>query len=476
MEDRISNLFQWLNLSESFRFNDAIEVIDTEDSGRGVYLQKQIHLKRNDVLISIPSSYQLNFHSVLYHIAKFNNSISIPNVTSASSDDSEISSFQDPRYQAYSILSQEFLLQLSSFQLLCLYILAEWVLLPKWTSNTSFVSFWKPFFDVWPTESELGSIPTIWNCKRNSTVTEQYNILMKSLSYASLSHTHRITELVHNDWEVISPIIEKWNQMYPTQLTLDEQFNKFLHVYFIINSRCLYCEIPLKKDSDDRILSNFTMVPLVDFLNHSDTIDKYCYPQVNHFKKDGINGVGQFMIRVGDHEYNQIGEQIFLNYGPHSNDFLLNEYGFVIPNNRWDFIDITGMIMTLLEQNSKDNKKKMIQLLKENDYWGEYTINNDEISYRTSVALSLIVTKDFERVKKFMVGYISEDYFIPKIKATLIEMLKRIITKAANIISTINIQIQENSDIIHQRYVENLIIIQKDYIKIAQKHIKRMDT
>lgn len=475
MEDKISNLFQWLNLSENFQFSDAIEVIDTEDSGRGVYLQKQIKLKKNNVLISIPSSYQLNYHSVLFHIANFNKSISIPNVTSTSSDDLEVHSSEDPRYNAYSILSQDFLLQLSSFQLLCLYILAEWILLPQWTSDTSIVSFWKPFFDVWPTESELGSIPTVWNCQRKTNLKDQYNNLTKSLSYASLSHMQRITKLVQNDWELIYPIIEGWNEMYPTQLTLDEQFDKFLHIYFIINSRCLYCEIPLKKDSEDRIASNFTMVPLVDFLNHSDTIDKYCYPQVNIFKKDGISGVGQFMIRVGDHEYNQMGEQIFLNYGPHSNDFLLNEYGFVIQNNKWDFIDITETVMALLEQNSTDNKEKMIQLLKENDYWGDYTVNHDEISYRTSVALSLVVTKDFERVKKFMLGYISEDYFIPKIKPTLIEMLKHIITDATDKIATINSQIEENSDVIHQWYFENLRIIQKDYIKIVQNHLERLD-
>lgn len=489
MEAKISKLLKWLKNSAQFQISDAIEVIDTADSGRGVYLQKPTRLKKNDTLISIPSSYQLNFHTVLYHISKFNNSISIPGITISEEDNIKYSKYssenQDPRYKAYAILSQEFLLQLSSFQLLGLYVLAEWILLPQWitatstnndisTNDTPLESFWQPFFDVWPTLSELGSIPTIWNCQRNNENFMIFDKLIKSLPYASQCHMNRISKLVCGDWNTIFPIIEKWNKMYPlTTMTVDDLFNKFLKIYFIINSRCLYCEIPVKKDSVDRITSNFTMVPLVDFLNHSDKTDFYCYPYVNNLKKDKISGIGQFEIHVGDHEYNQLGEQIFLNYGAHSNDFLLNEYGFVLNENCWDFIDISDQIEKLLNKRFPNLKKQnnVIKFLKENEYWDDYTLNKNEISYRTLIVLSLIITEDFDRVRKFMNGYISEDFFLPKIKETLLNLLKDILSDSINKINDLEKLCSETSDAVISCYCKNIITIYKNYIDILQHHV-----
>lgn len=488
MKTKILNLLKWLKNSDQFQFSDALEVIDTGESGRGVYLVKSKKLKKNDTLISIPSSYQLNFHTVLYHISKFNKSISIPGITVNEENNSttsvNFSQDQDPRYKAYSMLSQEFILQLSSFQLLALYILAEWVLLSHWvnhnnisTDNKPIVSFWQPFFDVWPTSSELGSIPAIWNCQKNNKSSMIFNTLINFLPYASQRHMEKISKLVCDDWNTIFPIIKKWNEIYPLiPLTNDDLFNTFLEIYFIINSRCLYCEIPIKKNSEDEILSNFTMVPLVDFLNHSDKTDFYCYPYVNRFKKDDISGIGQFEIRVGDYEYNQLGEQVFLNYGAHSNDFLLNEYGFVLKENYWNFIDISEQIIKLLhgKVSNLDEQRNLIQFLKENEYWNDYTLNKDGISYRTLIVLSLIVTKDFDRVAKFMNGYISEDFFFPKIKETLQNLLKEVLFDSIKKINDLEKLFKNTNDVVISLCCRNIIMIYKDYIGILQVHINKL--
>lgn len=488
MKTKISNLLKWLKNSDQFQLLDAIDIIDTEESGRGVYLTKSTKLKKNATLISIPSSYQLNFHTVLYHISKFNKSISIPGITADNENNSTLSECssqdQDPRYKAYSLLSPEFLLQLSSFQLLSLYILAEWILLPHWatydnthTDAKHIDSFWKPFFDVWPTSSELGSIPTIWNYQRNNEHSVIFDTLVNFLPYASQRHMKRISKLVYDDWNIVFPIIEKWNDMYPLDSsTYENLFDKFLDIYFIINSRCLYCEIPIKKDSKERILSNFTMVPLVDFLNHSDKTDFYCYPYVNNFEKDKISGIGQFEIRVGNYEYNHLGEQIFLNYGAHSNDFLLNEYGFVLKENCWDYIDISKPIIKLLydKVSDFDEQSNLIQFLKENTYWDDYTLNKDEISYRTLVVLSLIVTKDFNRVAKFMNGYISEDFFLPKIRETLRNLLKEVLSDSISKIDTLERLDKENNDIMISHCCRNIIMIYKNYCDILQVHINKL--
>ena len=91
-------------------------------------------------------------------------------------------------------------------------------------------------------------------------------------------------------------------------------------------------DLPTSKNSAD----NFTMAPYVDFMNHS--CDDHCTLK--------IDGKG-FQVRTTS-QYNT-GDQVYLSYGPHSNDFLLCEYGFVIPDNKWNDLDISQYIIPLLK-------------------------------------------------------------------------------------------------------------------------------
>lgn len=414
MKAKVDSLLKWLRTSEQFYLATNISIHESDTSGRGVVLIDE-KLTTNEVVISIPPSHQLNFYTILYHISMFNTKLDIHGITAASEEnimERNIGS-QDPRFQAYGLLKQEFLLGLSSFQLLTLYILAEWILLPQWSSS-EFVSYWKPFFDIWPAKEELGSVPAIWNLTGDS----KYKELLHLSSLASKKHCSRISALVKSDWSVILPILKDWNTMFNgdanNELFLEKLYREFLHIYFVVNSRCLYADISLKKDDID---SQFTMVPYVDFLNHTDEVDVHCYPKL---VKSSINAnnLGRFEIRCGKFCYANKGEEILLNYGAHSNDLLLNEYGFTLPQNCWNCIDISDEITKLM-----DGQDTIVSFLKSNGYWGDYTISFNEISYRVLVALSLVITSDFKRVEKLLLGYISEDFFLPKIRPALQRLL-----------------------------------------------------
>lgn len=455
MEDKISSLIRWLNIDEQFHLSENICISENEVSGRGVTLSSGV-IRRHHPIVVVPSSCQLNFHTVLCHISKFNSRLQVPFVTVDHSDTNGIDEANiDPRYSAYGLLDQNFLLGLSSFQLLELYILAEWILLPLWSGN-QVKSYWEPYFAVWPSQEELKSFPAVWKFSKGS----EYKHLLNLLSEASKEHMLRISNLIENDWRIISKVLKKWEDLFQTSLSLNDQFEKFLHIYCIINSRCLYTEVPLKKED---ILSKFTMVPFVDFLNHTPDVDLHCYPRTDPRRKCS-HGLGPFVIYCGDHRYKTRGEEILLNYGAHSNDFLLNEYGFVIPNNQWNFIDVTPEIINMVHDTA------LQKFLEENGYWGNYTISAEDVSYRVVVALSLIVTKDYRRVEKLLMGYISEDYFLPKINPILCEMFKQLKERSTAMIH--DLKKVKNKDFCH----ENLVVIHQDYVKIVEQNLSKIYT
>lgn len=455
MNNKTARLIEWLKQSDDFYLSDKIEVRDIENSGKGIVLVKG-QIRKNEVLISVASSYQINFNTVLFHISKFNKDICFPNITyDHENNDYEEGPLleEDPRYKMYSVFRKSTINEFTSFQLLSLYILMEWKLLPELAQGT-IVSFWQPFFDVWPALDDLKSIPALWKTSKIS----PYKLLLPFLTSTSREHCDRISNLISQDWEILSPIIKQWLAVSALQYTMDEIYEIYLHIYFIINSRCLYAEVPLKKDDTT---SKFTLVPYVDFVNHSEEIDRFCYPKIDYAHKDG-SGLGQFVIRGGSYTYNTIGEQILFNYGPHSNDFLLNEYGFTIKRNNWNYIDISTIIKDIIIQK---NDRKMIEFLEENGYWSDYMINADGFNYTSIVAISLYVTNDYDRVGKLVLGYLTEDYFLPKIKPLVTEILKNLIDGyASKKESLMEIGISSANDIC----VYNLLNIYQGYIDVLR--------
>lgn len=479
MDGKVNALLTWLKKSDKFYIAPNISISESPESGRGIVLSHG-SIKKNDVIVSVPSSKQLNFYTILYHISKFNKELDIPGITidkklidnEENIVEAENKGLTDPRYGFYSQLSKEYLLSLSSFQLISFYVLVENFLLPKWTHN-EIHSDWKPFFDIWPSMEELRSIPAIWCCEPNS----RYRSLIKYLPTTSRNHMARISDLVRKDWKTISEVVLKWNNTCGSlsctknsdTFTSDELFSLFLHVYFVINSRCLYAEIPLKIEDPS---SNFTLVPYVDFMNHICEVDLHCYPQLSvQLRSEGekIIGIGQFSVRCGEYFYKNINEELFLNYGAHSNDFLLNEYGFVVNGNKWNYLDISNEIIELIN----DDKEEVKTFLLEHDYWGDYTVNENDISYRILVALNYYVTRDERKVRKFIEGYISEDYFKPKISPILKKLLVSLTIKYKETLS----QLKEKARNAEDKFcLKNIVTLYEGYIKILTRHLQDLQS
>ncbi len=141
----------------------------------------------------------------------------------------------------------------------------------------------------------------------------------------------------------------------------------YLYTWLLVNTRTFYHESPrtAKLPRDDRMV----LQPVADLFNHA---DKGC-------KVDF--GPDSFTI-TADRPYDE-GEEVYICYGKHTNDFLLVEYGFVLAENSWDEVCLDDAVLPEL---SKEQKAR----LDERGFLGNYVLDAKTVCYRTQVALRLL--------------------------------------------------------------------------------------
>ena len=79
---------------------------------------------------------------------------------------------------------------------------------------------------------------------------------------------------------------------------------------------------------------------------------------------------------------------MYISYGNHSNDFLLAEYGFILPEegggNQWDEVPLDAYVLPLFSMKQKER-------LEERGFLGKYVLDRKDVCYRTQVALRILV-------------------------------------------------------------------------------------
>ncbi|XP_055701127.1 SET domain-containing protein 4 [Phlebotomus papatasi] len=128
---------------------------------------------------------------------------------------------------------------------------------------------------------------------------------------------------------------------------------KFIEFYLICNSRTVY--IPpdtiksmIRESKALDLISNepnMALAPFLDLINHSDSTKTLC--------SLAKRGPGFFYTLKTSTKFDK-GQQIFINYGPHCNMKLLIEYGFFLPENSNEFIEVS---MTDIEELIKKLKR-----------------------------------------------------------------------------------------------------------------------
>lgn len=166
----------------------------------------------------------------------------------------------------------------------------------------------------------------------------------------------------NKDWDVVSAA-------YGDTINKDD----FLYAWLLVNTRTFYYANQSTKNRPKE--DHMILQPVADLLNHSAHGCNLC------FDRNECT-----ITTVRDHE---AGEEIFISYGSHSNDFLLVQYGFTLPStsNPWDELCLDPYLTPQLITAGQKER------LEGAGFWGRYMLDSETPCYRTEVALrSLCLT------------------------------------------------------------------------------------
>ncbi|KAJ6789482.1 hypothetical protein PWT90_00283 [Aphanocladium album] len=179
----------------------------------------------------------------------------------------------------------------------------------------------------------------------------------------------------------------------------------FLYAWLLVNTRSFYhtTRKTAKLPKEDHMV----LQPVADLFNHSPT--GWC---AGAFNEDA------FTITTRD--AHEAGQEIFIKYGPHGNDFLLVEYGFTLPPplNAWDETCLDPCLCPALVAAGQKAR------LEESGFWGKYMLDRETACYRTHVALRSLCLTPLQW-QAVLDGERDEDRDQDKVDAELAVVLRR---------------------------------------------------
>ncbi|KAH7057130.1 hypothetical protein B0J12DRAFT_568496 [Macrophomina phaseolina] len=246
---------------------------------------------------------------------------------------------------------------------------------------------WQP---VWPKKEEFEAImPMNWEERQKELLpAHAKNLLQKQQDKFDV------------DWEALKD-----------NLPDKEHRDMYVYYWMVVNTRTFYWDYPTtsrtgKQQVKRRKLAADDCMALCPFMEYFNHADEGC--TVDHDLKG-------FTVTC-NREYKP-GEEVFFSYGPHSNDFLLVEYGFVLEPNKWDDTKVDEIILPKLY-------RAQMEALDERGFLGDYTIDNAQFCYRTQVALRALVLPG-NTWRRFADGFDEGDRERDSVNERLVQILKQ---------------------------------------------------
>uniref|UniRef100_A0A8C6VRW8 SET domain containing 4 n=1 Tax=Naja naja TaxID=35670 RepID=A0A8C6VRW8_NAJNA len=321
---------------------------------------------------------------------------------------------------------------------LCSFLIAE-----KWFHRKS---VWKPYLDLLP---ETYTCPVYLE-------QETLNLFPEPLRRKALEQRSMIQDLFASSKQFFSSL----QPLFPEDVEIIFNFSAFRWAWCTINTRTVFMKHS-QKDFFSREPDIYALAPFLDLLNHNPKA------QVKASFNENTKCY-EIKTHLGYQKY----KEVYISYGPHDNQRLLLEYGFVASDNPHSCVHVsTGKTLT----RSIQNNKKLRTIFKNTFFPSDLTFGWDGPSWTLLTALKLLCLEadEFTLWKKVVLGDVASRKneeksvaFATKICMSLMEETQLVLQKVS-VLKNHYEHLVNQLGLVEALHTENLRILQLSY-KILQ--------
>ncbi|KAL6232557.1 hypothetical protein BDW75DRAFT_247108 [Aspergillus navahoensis] len=226
----------------------------------------------------------------------------------------------------------------------------------------------------------------------------------------------------------------------------DTEWNTFCHNWLIINTRSFYY-VSTKMEASEDWNDNVGLVPCADYFNHAD--DPSC---VASFDEQGYHFIATRRIEDG--------EEVFISYGSHPNDFFFVEYGFFLDNNPSDAIFLDDVIIEAFTPTE-------LEELRLHKLYGEYRVSANGVCSRTEAAARLKYL-DYEGWQSYIFGYPENDASLKKSMDVVRGWVTSYLRESLTVLQTLENMLKETRTVSSPQVATRLITVSERWSQIKQ--------
>ncbi|XP_064435157.1 SET domain-containing protein 4 isoform X4 [Mirounga angustirostris] len=246
-------------------------------------------------------------------------------------------------------------------------------------------SLWKPYLEI---------LPKAYTCPV-CLEPEVVNLLPKPLKAKAEEQRARVQEFFSSSRDFVSSLQPLFSEAVESIFS----YSALLWAWCTVNTRAVYVE-HRQRQCLSAEPNTCALAPYLDLLNHSPHVQvKAAFNEETHC----------YEIRTASGCRKH--EQVFICYGPHDNQRLLLEYGFISVQNPHACVHVSEDILVKYLPSTDKQMNKKISILKDHDFIENLTFGWDGPSWRLLTALKLLCleAEEFTCWKKILLGEIISD-------------------------------------------------------------------
>ncbi|KAJ5798104.1 uncharacterized protein N7503_007400 [Penicillium pulvis] len=221
-----------------------------------------------------------------------------------------------------------------------------------------------------------------------------------------------------------------------TSVLPETDWRSFSYHWLILNTRSFYWVGPDQEPPENRN-DAMALLPFADYFNHSDVECDVKFDET------------EYTLRATE-DYEK-GDEVYMSYGSHPNDFLLAEYGFFLEKNDSDCIYLDDVVFRDIDSPEKQEELWL------NQYYGEYQVTPYGVCYRTEVAACLMYMKE-EDWRNFVLEGSTENVDAQKSETIIKGWLHTYASEADATMGAIRVALESNEVVRkHRQKAETLL-------------------